>query len=183
MSTSFEKVKLRPLKAENAFKIFELVNHNRKQFIEWMPWVKGTTKVSDTTQFVKDSLRKMRDRTAFVAEIWYFNDLVGLIDLQNINTIDRKASIGYWLCQTAQKKGIMTYAVKHIIEYGFTEYQLNRISILIAETNAKSIKIPQRLHMKQEGILRAFSTISGKSQNMVVFSVLRNEWGNNNSNR
>jgi len=78
VSTTFEKVKLRPLKAENAFKIFKLVNTNRDLFGKWLPWVKNTTKVSDTTQFVKDSIRKMRDRTMFVAEIWYlqrYNDL------------------------------------------------------------------------------------------------------------
>jgi len=176
VSTTFEKVKLRPLKAENAFKIFELVNANREAFGKWLPWVKNTTKVSDTTQFVKESLRKMRDRTMFVAEIWYFNDLLGLVDLHNINTIDRKASVGYWLCKTGQDKGIMTYAVKNIVDYGFNEFQLNRIEILVAENNIKSSKIPQRLNFKQEGVLRDFTAFGGALQNMVVFSMLRGEW-------
>jgi len=176
VSTTFEKVKLRPLKAEHAFKIFELVNDNRQEFSKWLPWVKNTTKLSDTTQFIKESLRKMRDRTMFIAEIWYFNDLVGLIDLHNINLIHRKASIGYWLCHSAQGKGIMSYAVRNIIDYGFSEYQLNRIEILIAEKNTKSLKIPLRLNLKQEGILRQFYMQSDVFQNMVVFSLLREEW-------
>jgi len=61
VSATFEKVKLRPLKAENAFKIFGLVNANRTQFGKWLPWVKNTTKVSDTTQFIKESIRKMQN--------------------------------------------------------------------------------------------------------------------------
>lgn len=179
VSATFEKVKLRPLKAENIFKIFELVNINRTEFGKWLPWVKSTTKVSDTTQFVKESLRKMRDRTMFVAEIWYFNDLIGLVDLHNINTIHRKASVGYWLCRTGQGKGIMTYAVKNIVDYGFNEFQLNRIEILVAEENTQSIKIPVRLNFKQEGVLRQFISFDGGLQNMVVFSVLRSEWEGN----
>lgn len=176
VSATFEKVKLRPLKAENAFKIFELVNANRVQFSKWLPWVKNTTKVSDTTQFIKDSIRKMRDRTIFVAEIWYFNDLIGLIDLHHINNLHRKAAVGYWLCRTGQGKGIMTYAVKNIVDYGFNEFQLNRIEIMVDENNLASLKIPRRLNFKQEGILREFVALEDTFQNMVIFSMLRSEW-------
>jgi len=176
VSATFEKIKLRPLKAENAFKIFELVNINRAQFGKWLPWVKNTTKVSDTTQFIKECLRKMRDRTMFVAEIWYFNDLIGLVDLHNIDTIHRKASVGYWLCHTGQGKGIMTFAVKNIVDYGFSEFQLNRIEIMVAENNTQSSKIPVRLNFVEEGTLRQYISFKGVMQNMIIYSMLRSDW-------
>jgi len=118
----------------------------------------------------------MRDRTMFVAEIWYFNDLIGLVDLHHINSFHRKASVGYWLCQSGQGKGIMTYAVKNIVDYGFNEFQLNRIDIMVDENNLSSLKIPKRLNFRQEGILREFISFEDTFQNTVVFSMLRSEW-------
>jgi len=171
-----EEVKLRPIKVENALTIFELTNQNRAYLAEWLPWVVHTTKLTDTTQFIKDSLRKMRDRTMFVAEIWYYNELVGVIDLHNISSTNKKAAVGYWLSQQATGKGIVTKATQTIIDYGFKEFDLNRIEIDVAIGNNKSRAIPERLGLKLEGILRQDFNLNGKLIDRAMYSILRSEW-------
>jgi len=170
------EVILRPIKVENALTIFKLSDINRTYLAEWLPWVVHTTKVTDTTQFIKDAIRKMRDRTLFTAEIWYYNEIVGVIDLHGISSIDKKAYIGYWLSQQAMGKGIVTRAVKTLIDYGFNEYNLNRIVIDIASTNFKSRAIPERLNLKEEGTLREDINVNGVLMDRVIYAILRSEW-------
>jgi len=182
MEASTEKaVILRPINTDNALRIFELTDKNRAYLAEWLPWVKHTTKLTDTTLFIKEAIRKAREETTFTAEIWYFKDLVGIIDLHQISKTNRRAYIGYWLSQHAMGNGIMTQAVKAMLDYSFEKFGLNRIVIDVAEENEKSRSIPERLGFVQEGILRNDMILDGKIYNRVIYSMLVEEWNNTES--
>jgi len=173
-----KEVKLRPINVDSSNILFNLINTNKSYLSEWLPWIYNNTKITDTKQFIKASLNKMKEGKEFVTEIWYQNKIVGIISLTKIDNLNKKAEVGYWLDYRHQGLGIMTTAVRSIVSYGFQNLNLNRIAILTSEENSKSAAIPTRLKFTEEGILRNYLYNKDKAINYKVFSVIRTEWLN-----
>ncbi|MFP3338955.1 GNAT family protein, partial [Micrococcus sp. SIMBA_131] len=87
-----------------------------------------------------------------------------------------KASIGYWLAENFQGNGIMTAAVKGIIDQAFHEYGLNRVEIQCGIENKKSRAIPERIGFKQEGVVRDAEYLYGHFHDTILYSRLSREW-------
>ena len=77
--------------------------------------------------------------------------MVGLISFKDIDYLEKKTEIGYWISKEYQKKGIVTQSVKAICNFGFTKLGLNCITIKAATNNTKSNNTPQRLSFTFEG--------------------------------
>lgn len=78
------------------------------------------------------------------------------------------------------QKGMMTEALKKVLEYGFIELQLHRIEALIAAENEPSLKLLQRYGFKKEGTMREDYVVDGKNEDSECYSLLKWEWENNN---
>ena len=108
--------------------------------------------------------------------IWYEGQWVGSIGFHIWDKIDRKASIGYWLSEDFQGKGIITDSVRALIKYGFEQMNLNRIEVRCAVENTKSRAIPERLGFKNEGTCRQSEWLYDHLVDLVVYSLLAEEW-------
>ena len=125
--------------------LFALANQNRAYLRQWFPWIDNTKSVEDIRKFIKGFEDKAKTNKGLLLGIWYQGNLCGLVDLHDINWENRKASIGYWLSEDYQGKGIMSQCCKALIDYAFHELNLNRIEIRAAAENKKSRAIPERL--------------------------------------
>jgi ribosomal-protein-serine acetyltransferase len=92
-----------------------------------------------------------------------------------ITQVNGIGSIGYWLAQEYNGKGIMSESVKDLIEVGFIYYSLNRVEIRCAVDNHKSRAIPEHLGFQQEGIIRQAEKVYGKHLDHVVYGLLKKE--------
>ena len=101
---------------------------------------------------------------------------VGSVGFHYWDKKNRKDTIGYWLAEGFQGKGIMTDAVKALMKYGFETMNLNRIEILCAVENNKSRAIPERLGFKNEGISRENEWLYDHFIDAVAYSLLASEW-------
>lgn len=72
------------------------------------------------------------------------NKLIGSICFWNILIEQSKAEIGYELMFDWQGKGIMSEAIKAVVEYGFEIMKLNLIEALPYSDNTKSTKLLER---------------------------------------
>jgi ribosomal-protein-serine acetyltransferase len=105
------------------------------------------------------------------------NDVtVGRIGLHHLNRDNKNASIGYWLTKNTEGKGIITRSCKVLITYGFEELELHRIEIKAAVNNVKSQAIPQKLNFTKEGTLRESELVNGVFLDLVLYSMLQDEW-------
>ena len=145
---------LRLISHNDAEDLFTTVEKNREFLREWLPWVDETKTVEDTKSFIKTSLKQYANNEGPVCVITLDNEIIGVISFQNINTKNKSGGIGYWLSKNHNGKGIMTQCCKVMVEYGFNELGLNRITIPAAKINKKSRAIPERLGFTEEGTLR-----------------------------
>ncbi len=88
-----------------------------------------------------------------------------------------QAEMGYDLVREQWGKGIMTEAMKAVIDFGFEKMELNRIEVFIMLRNKRSIKMIKNLGFKREGLLRQrYFDEFGNFTDDVLFSMLRTDW-------
>ena len=88
-----------------------------------------------------------------------------------------QAEMGYDLAREHWGKGIMTEAMKAVIDFGFEKMELNRIEVFIMPRNKRSIKLIKNLGFKREGLLRQrYFDEFGNYADDVLFSMLRADW-------
>jgi ribosomal-protein-alanine N-acetyltransferase len=88
-----------------------------------------------------------------------------------------QAEMGYDLAREHWGKGIMTEAMKAVIDFGFEKMELNRIEVFIMPRNKRSIKLVKNLGFKREGLLRQrYFDEFGHLTDDVLFSMLKTDW-------
>ncbi|MDR2084211.1 MAG: GNAT family N-acetyltransferase [Bacteroidales bacterium] len=168
---------LRLIRFTDAVAIFNAIDKHREYFKEWLPFVDYTQSVSDSEDFVNSILNNNSRFKDIVYSIIYDEQFVGLIAFKEIDFLNKRTEIGYWLSADYQGKGIITESVEKMIDYAFETLNLNRIQIKCAVGNIKSINIPKRLGFKFEGIERDGEFYSeDKFFDIEVYSILKREW-------
>lgn len=99
-----------------------------------------------------------------------------MIGLHNLDQVNKKAEIGYWIDGEYEGKGIITAACRALITYAFQDLELNRVAICAAAGNHKSRAIPERLGFQEERTAREGIFIKGKFHDLVYYSLLKREW-------
>ena len=94
---------------------------------------------------------KKKDVLSFCIEI--DGEVAGSIGLDKI-VKEHKAEIGYWLAEKYWGKGLMTKAVKEVVNFGFQKLKLKRIYAETSSFNKISMGVLKKNGFKFEGILK-----------------------------
>ena len=113
--------------------------------------------------------------------IIYQGQPVGMCDLSKIVPAVRKAEIGYWIAKEYEGKGIVTQSARGLIDHAFGTMKLNRLALKFKHVsneyeNDRSRRVAERLGFTQEGILRQDGMTKGQMMDMVMTSLLAEEW-------
>jgi len=84
--------------------------------------------------------------------------------------------IGYSLIPSERGKGYCTEAVKIIVDYLFLAKDIVRIQAHIDPRNIASWKVIEKVGFKKEGTIRKSFFARGEWRDMLVYSILREEW-------
>lgn len=171
-----EDISLRMLTNNDADRLFEITDQSRIYLREWLPWVDQTKTIKDSEAFIQMSIQMYIDRIGLTTGIFYKNVLVGVAGFNRIDWENKIGYIGYWLANDYQGRGIMTRAVRALINFAFNEYELNRIDIRAASGNIKSQAIPKRLGFTNEGLLRQTEWLYDHFVDHIVYGLLKSEW-------
>ncbi len=159
-----------------AEELYNLVDKNRDYLKEWLPWLDANTKQKDTEDFIKSVVSQMAEGRGLNCVILFQKNIVGLVSYNTIEPSTRTGAIGYWLDKDHGKKGIMTKSVTKLIDIGFDELALRKVEIRCAVENTKSRAIPERLNLKEEGVIRNAENLYGRYVDHVVYGLLKDEW-------
>ncbi len=167
---------LHKIRQKSAEEIFECIDRSRDFLREWLTWVDGTASSKDTGKYIKSVHHARGVRKELVFEIRYKGEIAGLIGIKDIDLMNNKAEIGYWLGVDAIGKGIMIRSCEALIDYAFDEFRLNKIWIRCAIENVRSCNIPKQLGFLFEGVERHGELLHGKYMDLKVYSLLKKEW-------
>lgn len=103
------------------------------------------------------------------------NQLIGTCDFVWWDTTHHKAEIGYILSKEYWNKGIMSEAVKRLIQFGFEVMELNRIEAKCNECNLASSRVMEKAGMSYEGTMREALFVKGMYWNLRYYAILRSD--------
>lgn len=171
-----QNIRLKEIGLEDVDAIFKTIDEEREYLSEWLPFVEETNDISYTQTYVQSVVDS--DSSELVCVIFYENELVGLVGMKDTDFGNKKTEIGYWLSEAFQHKGIITKSCNALIQYAFNELDMNRIQIKAATGNYKSQLVAERLGFQREGIEREGELHARGFVDLVVFSLLKNDFNN-----
>lgn len=105
------------------------------------------------------------------------SEVIGSITIVKVFEHIKECEIGYCIGEKWWNQGIMSEALKKVIEFLFTKVEANRISACHDVDNPASGKVMMKAGMKFEGIFRQKGiTSTGKITDLAYYSILRKEY-------
>ena len=131
--------------------------------------------LQDTEVFLNFILDRYEEEQVAPWAIEYKSNgqMIGTIDFVQWEPASRVAEIGYVLHRDYWKKGIMTEAVKRVIQFGFEQMNLVRIQAVCLPENAGSYRVMEKAGFQYEGTLHKARVIKGKNQDIKMYAIIR----------
>ena len=86
-----------------------------------------------------------------------------------------RAVLGFDLARAHWRQGIMSQALRLLLDYGFENMDLNRVEAVVFRGNDASCGLLAKLGFCREGLLREYECLHGRFQDMYMYSLLRRD--------
>jgi RimJ/RimL family protein N-acetyltransferase len=165
-------VNLRELSMDDATTIVSLMNYEIAKYLYEVPY---PYKIDDALNFIKSSYDEFRLRKAITFAIdsknklQSFQLLSGTIAIKDIDYVDKKAKIGYWIGKQYQGKGIATECVKLVVNYAFDELKLEEILAYVFPDNNSSIRVLEKNGFEKTKEVNEYHPISKRYKKSLVY--------------
>lgn len=87
----------------------------------------------------------------------------------------RSASLGYWMDEAHAGCGIMTAAVAAVIDHLVDAAGLHRVEISVRPENTRSLRVVEKLGLREEGLRPRYLHIGGEWADHRVFAITAEE--------
>lgn len=169
-------VELRDLQPWQAEVFAEHIERNREHLTPWLPWVSSITDVESAADWLQRYADKEATDSGRIFGIWAGRELLGSVLFRLFDSEQGTCEIGCWLGAGAQGRGLMTKAARLLIDWAFGVRGMSRVEWHTSTENLRSIAVAERLGMSQDGILRKSYNYDGVRYDIVVLSILAEEW-------
>lgn len=103
--------------------------------------------------------------------------IIGNTSFFKIDAVARSAEVGIMLGdKTVWNQGYGTETMRLLIKHGFEALNLNRIQLHVYEDNIWAIRTYEKVGFVHEGHKRQALYKHGKYKDVLIMSILRNEW-------
>ncbi|HEU0021253.1 MAG TPA: GNAT family protein [Dehalococcoidia bacterium] len=149
------------------------------RYLQFYPWTERTA--TEVQEFVRMFLDQQAEqpRRKFQLAVTLPSDTSRVIGNCGIRLKDRRfweADIGYEIAPEHWGQGYASEAALAIVELGFRELGLHRISSWCIADNAASARVLEKVGLKLEGRLRENEYFKGRWWDTLLYGLLQNEW-------
>ena len=125
---------------------------------------------------VRNLLRQARQGTLLPFVVTYDDELVGQLTVGGVTYGSLcSAHIGYWIDQRVAGRGIMPTAVALAVDHCFRTLGLHRVEINIRPENTASLRVVEKLGLREEGLRARYLHIAGAWRDHRSFAVTAEE--------
>lgn len=173
---------LRPLEPSHAHELLAAVDAARQHLAEWTVLATRVVDLASARALLQHFADlHARDAGRYLG-IWLHGTLVGGVLFRSFDTRTGVCEVGAWLVPTGQGRGLVTQALRHMIDWAIRERGMHRVELRASPANARGRAIAPRLGMTREGMLRGAFVLNGMRHDSEVWSVLAQEWCTTNVN-
>jgi RimJ/RimL family protein N-acetyltransferase len=136
-----------------------------------MPWSHPNYSIDESRSWLAVQVPAFQQRTAFEFAITTDDGAyLGGCGLNQIDPLNQRANLGYWVRSSATGKGIATAATRLTRDWGFANTDLVRIEVLVAVGNVASRRVAEKAGAVYEGILRRRLTVHGTRHDAAMYA-------------
>ena len=176
ISLGDDGAQLRPLEPWHAEEFLAHLERGREFIGRFIPF--GSTVVDATT--ARETLQRYADLraadTASYHGIWLDGKLVGGVLTLNFDAQSGNCEVGCWLEPAATGRGLITRAMRVLIDWAVEERGIHRVEWVAAAGNVPSLNVARRLGMTRDGVRRQAHPYGGVRHDLEVWSILAPEW-------
>lgn len=165
------RLTLEPTGPHHAGDLFRLSMESAAELEPFMAWLDGL-RPQDTEAFAADAARGWDEGSGWNFTIVRAGEVAGSIGLHRYVPMWSSADIGYWIATSLAGRGFVTEAASAVVEFGFEEVNLHRITLQAAPNNTGSVAIAEKLGFRREGLLREASRGVSGFYDCLVFGLL-----------
>jgi ribosomal-protein-serine acetyltransferase len=171
-----EDVELRPL---DPWLADEFLTHLDRAREHIAPWV-GPSFVATDPPSARAVLRRYADRwasdTGGIWGLWWRGTLVGGVMFVSFDVASGVCEVGCWLEPAAEGRGMVTPAIRWIVDWAVRERGIHRVEWRTTADNTRSIALARRLGLRHEGTLRQLAPTPRGRIDQEIWAVLADEW-------
>lgn len=176
-----EELSLTLIQPKDAEELFALIEANREHLTPWLPWPATIQTVEDERRFAESVVAEHAAGRIVPCLIRRLGRIVGgmglVIARRRLGAFEQaSADIGYWLVASEQGRGVITRAAAALLDHGFGELGLRRITIRAEPLNRRSRAVPERLGFVHEGTLRGAGWQDGRRIDHELYAMLAEDW-------
>jgi RimJ/RimL family protein N-acetyltransferase len=167
---------LRPLEPWQAEEFLTHMDRARESVDPWIPWAGRSTDLESA----RAALQRYADLAARDAGrlygIWLDGTLVGGTMFVGFDVAAGNCEIGCWLEPAGRGRGLVTRAVRELIDWAVGGRGIQRVEWLTRTDNTASGNVARRLGMRLDGVLRSSYPYRGTRHDVEVWSILAADW-------
>ncbi|GLF94815.1 GNAT family N-acetyltransferase [Streptomyces yaizuensis] len=170
------KAELRPLEPWQAEEFFAHIDRGREHIGRHAPLTDVNRTLDESRAFLTRYAQKQATDTGRIHGIWQDGTLVGGVLFRIFDTSEGLCEVGCWLEATATGQGLITRAIRVLIDWAVEERGMHRVEWHTSAANEASIRAAERLGMRRDGVLRDADLHRGERHDLEIWSVLAPEW-------
>ena len=139
----------------------------------------GSVSYTNITDFEseKEFLTSIKKEKMFAVRLLENDELLGNIGFNSLDMVNRNGVLGVLIGNPKhQRKGYGTEALKLILDYGFSFLNLRNISLNVFEYNKPAYNLYKKIGFKEVGRLRKAVEIMGKTYDVIIMDMLKEEF-------
>ncbi|MBO1336353.1 GNAT family N-acetyltransferase [Streptomyces sp. VRA16 Mangrove soil] len=171
-----EGAALRPLETWHAEEFLANLERGREFIGQFIPFGSQVTDVDSARSTLQRYTDMRAADTGSYHGIWLDGKLVGGVLTLNFDAATGNAEVGCWLEPAATGRGLITRAMRILLEWIVEERGIHRVEWVAAAGNTASLNVARRLGFTRDGVRREAHEWRGKRHDLEVWSLLAPEW-------
>lgn len=172
----FDHYQIRPLSTGDLAPYFEMVERNRERLENFFTGtVSRTRTLEDTTDFLADITERAKHRTymSYLIVDERSGQLIGFLDLKNIDWSIPKAEMGCYIDKDFAGQGVATRAFRLFCNYCFDTFGFRKLFLRTHASNTVAKRLAESSGFEQEGVLRRdYKTTAGELVDLIYYGRL-----------
>ncbi|MDO1500424.1 GNAT family protein [Winogradskyella maritima] len=176
---TFDHYHIRLLELSDLDAYYKMVSTNRERLEDFFTGTTSRTKTyADTKMFLAEMLERTERREYFPYLILdtKTNDIVGFLDLKNVDWNIPKTEMGLYIDEAYAGKGISLRAFKLFCKHCFDTYNFRKLFLRTHSENHPARAIAEKAGFKNEGTIRCdYKTTKGELVDLIYYGKLNDD--------
>ena len=160
-------VALRALEVRDEYTLTALIERNKSFLRGWVP--AGDSSDDENAAWVRTLISERGIGDKWFGVVEFDGEVVGALSMKVQHGFISSGSLGYWVSQHVNRKGIATEAIRLSLDLAFWEMGLHRVEAFVREDNHGSRRALEKNGFRRVGLSHGHMHIGGQWWDMIYF--------------